>query len=52
MQAFRELGATILMVTHNMVTVAEMCSQAAWLDHGQIRSIGPAAQVIEAYRAG
>ncbi len=52
MQAFRDSGATVLFVTHGMATVAEMCGRAAWLDHGRIRSIGPAAQVIQDYRAG
>ncbi|MFH1185487.1 MAG: ABC transporter ATP-binding protein [Chloroflexota bacterium] len=51
MQAFRDAGTTVLIVTHDMSTVADLCARAAWLEHGQIRSIGPAAKVIEAYRA-
>jgi ABC-type polysaccharide/polyol phosphate transport system ATPase subunit len=52
MQAFRDAGTTILLVTHNMMTVIDMCDRAAWLDHGQLRVLGPSAQVVEAYRAG
>jgi len=52
MQAFRDAGTTVLMVTHNMRTVEEMCSRAAWLDHGELRSVGPVTRIIEDYRAG
>lgn len=52
MQAFRDAGTTILLVTHNMMTVIDMCDRAAWLDQGQLRALGPSAQVVEAYRAG
>jgi lipopolysaccharide transport system ATP-binding protein len=50
MQAFRDAGTTIMLVTHDMATVAALCATAAWLEHGKIRSIGPAARVIEEYR--
>jgi ABC-type polysaccharide/polyol phosphate transport system ATPase subunit len=51
MQAFRDGGTTVLLVTHDMATVAALCASAAWLEHGKIQSIGPAAKVIEDYRA-
>jgi ABC-type polysaccharide/polyol phosphate transport system ATPase subunit len=50
MQKFREMGATILLVSHNMDTIAGMCHRAAWLDQGQIRAIGDVDLVIRAYR--
>jgi ABC-type polysaccharide/polyol phosphate transport system ATPase subunit len=51
MQAFRDAGSTILMVSHDMKTVEELCARAAWLDHGRILSMGPPAKVIADYRA-
>lgn len=52
MQAFRQQGATILFVSHNMATVEEMCHRAVWLDHGTVRAAGASSEVIAAYRAG
>lgn len=50
MQKFREMGATILLVSHNMDTISTMCHRAAWLDQGKIRAIGEVETVIKAYR--
>src|SRR5512137_905929 len=49
-QAFRERGTAILLVSHSMITIEEMCQRAAWLDHGTIKAVGEPAQVIRAYR--
>ncbi len=49
---FRENGATVLMVSHNLGLINEMCDRAAWLDHGKLMSIGVAEEVIETYREG
>jgi lipopolysaccharide transport system ATP-binding protein len=51
MQAFRDVGTTVAIVTHDMAAVAALCARAAWLEHGKICSMGPAAKVIEDYRA-
>ena len=50
MQAFRDQGATILLVSHNMDVITAMCHRAAWIDHGVLRAIGPAVDVIAEYR--
>ena len=50
MREFREQGATILLVTHNMVTVQAMCQRVAWLDHGVVRALGLAGEVTEQYQ--
>jgi ABC-type polysaccharide/polyol phosphate transport system ATPase subunit len=51
MQEYRASGTTTLLVSHNMETVLLLCDRAAWLDHGKMRSTGPAAQVVSDYRA-
>lgn len=50
MQKFHEMGATILLVSHNMDTIVSMCHRAAWMDQGKIRAIGDVDTVIKAYR--
>jgi ABC-type polysaccharide/polyol phosphate transport system ATPase subunit len=50
MNEFREQGATILLVTHNMATMQKMCQRAMWLDHGTMRLVGTAQMVAEEYQ--
>ncbi len=40
---------TILFVSHNMPAVRNLCTRAVWLDHGQVRSVGPTEQVALSY---
>jgi ABC-type polysaccharide/polyol phosphate transport system ATPase subunit len=46
---FQDRGATILFVSHSMPVIERMCQRAAWLDHGEIRMVGGAGEVVEAY---
>lgn len=46
---FREAGKTIILVSHSMESVLDMCDQAAWLSHGQLQSVGPAASIVDQY---
>jgi len=50
MQEFRDQGATILLVSHQMVVIEQMCHRAAWLDHGRLITVGNAKEVVQAYR--
>ncbi len=50
MQEFRDQGATILLVSHNLASIEQMCHRAAWLDHGHLMEVGKPEAVIEAYR--
>ena len=50
MEEFRQQGATILLVSHNMENISQMCQRAVWLDHGQLKAVGKPDQVIHAYR--
>ncbi|MGH7307124.1 MAG: ABC transporter ATP-binding protein [Candidatus Rokuibacteriota bacterium] len=47
---FREGGTTIILVSHEMAYVTEMCTRAAWIDHGAVKAVGPAPDVVRAYR--
>lgn len=50
LEGFRNQGVTILMVSHGLARIEEMCQRVGWLDHGKFRMIGEPAEVIEAYR--
>lgn len=50
MRDFRQNGATILMVSHGLATMSEMCNRIGWLDHGKLRMVGEPSEVIAAYR--
>ena len=45
----RMQGVTIVVVTHGMATVQNMCDRALWLDHGVPQMEGPAPKVAQAY---
>jgi ABC-type polysaccharide/polyol phosphate transport system ATPase subunit len=46
---FKEVGKTVILVSHDMGTVEAMCDQAAWLDHGDMMAVGKAKPTIKAY---
>jgi lipopolysaccharide transport system ATP-binding protein len=48
-QHFQSEGTTILLVSHSLDRVKDMCSRAIWLDHGKIMSLGSADNVVELY---
>ncbi len=42
-------GATVLMVSHNMNDIREMCNRVVYLEHGKIKMIGDTKTVCDAY---
>ena len=42
----RELGVTIVLITHEMDVVRRVCDRVAVLDHGRVVEIGPVADVF------
>jgi len=51
LQGFRDTDVTILLVSHSLEAVSAMCDVALWLDRGRLRRFGPAAEVVEEYKA-
>lgn len=47
---FCERGTSILLVSHSMATVEEMCQRVAWLGHGKLLEVGDTRHVIQSYR--
>jgi len=48
-QQFRGEGTTILLVSHSLERVKQMCARAIWLDRGEIVAHGAADQVVDQY---
>jgi ABC-type polysaccharide/polyol phosphate transport system ATPase subunit len=49
MEAFRQEGKTVLLVSHSMAQVRNNCRRAVWIHEGRIRRDGEAGEVTEAY---
>lgn len=46
---FVERGGTLVFCSHNLYQVKKLCRQAMWIDHGQVRAQGGAAEVCDTY---
>lgn len=46
---FRSEGRTIVLVTHDMGSVKNLCDRAIWLEHGKAIDEGDPADLVEAY---
>ncbi len=46
---FRNDGRTIVLVTHDMTSVRNMCDRAIWLTKGKITGEGDPAELVDAY---
>lgn len=44
-------GTTVLMVSHNIKQIREMCDRVVWIEHGQVIDQGPAEQICSKYEA-
>lgn len=42
-------GTTVLLVSHDIEQVKELCQRVVWLEHGRVREIGDAKEVCGAY---
>ena len=49
-EEFRREGRTIVFVSHGLNLVEQLCESVAWIDHGELKGIGPAGIVISAYQ--
>lgn len=43
-------GTTVLFVSHSLEQIKEMCSRVIWLEHGEVKMIGEAEEVCNAYQ--
>jgi len=47
--ALRQQGKTIVLVSHGLSSVQNLCDEVAWFSHGQLMQVGDPRTVIEAY---
>ena len=48
-EQFRREGRTILVVSHSLGLVQQLCDTVVWLEKGRVKMTGPSAEVIAAY---
>jgi len=51
-RSFQRAGKTIVVATHSLELLTMLCQHALWLDHGRVVALGPAKEVVDAYRSG
>jgi ABC-2 type transport system ATP-binding protein len=51
-EQFRREGRTIVVVSHSLPAVQQLCKEVIWLEKGRLKQRGPAADVIAAYTGG
>jgi ABC-2 type transport system ATP-binding protein len=49
-EQFRRDGRTIIFVSHGLSQVEQLCENVAWIDRGELKTIGLAGDVISAYQ--
>lgn len=47
---FLASGTTMLLVSHDLVTIERVCHRVVWLDQGRIRDQGPVRDILNSYR--
>jgi ABC-type polysaccharide/polyol phosphate transport system ATPase subunit len=43
-------AALVVLVSHDLPVLGQLCDRVVWLDHGQVRQDGPADEVLAAYQ--
>jgi lipopolysaccharide transport system ATP-binding protein len=51
MMSFKDGGVTMVLVTHSVASVMNICDRAMWIDNHQVRMMGDPSEVVEAYCA-
>lgn len=46
---FKDNGCAIVLISHDLGQVRQMCDKVIWLDHGRVRAIGDPETVIASY---
>lgn len=45
----KEAGKTVVVVSHSLDQMRTFCDDAAWLDHGELRAVGAAPDIIDSF---
>ena len=50
MEELKRDGTSLLLVSHDTTAIKMLCDRAMWIHDGRMLSIGPASEVVDAYR--
>ena len=48
---FKKRGKTVILVTHTMPVVEDICDSVTWINNGTMMQTGPAAEVVKNYQS-
>ncbi len=48
-ESFRQDGRTIILVSHGLAHVTQLCDQVAWIEKGELKAVGPSLEVVSDY---
>jgi lipopolysaccharide transport system ATP-binding protein len=48
---FKKRGKTVILVTHTMPVVEDICDTATWINNGEMMQTGPVADVVKKYQS-
>jgi ABC-2 type transport system ATP-binding protein len=48
---FKAEGGTIVLSSHSMEAIRNVCAEVAWIQDGQVQELGPTADVVDSYLA-
>jgi ABC-type polysaccharide/polyol phosphate transport system ATPase subunit len=48
-EEFVDAGKSIVLVSHDLHAIRNLCDTVMWLDHGEVKAIGPSREVVEKY---
>lgn len=49
MMTFKDSGVTMVLVTHSVASVINICDRAMWIDNHRVRMLGDPTEIVEAY---
>ena len=50
-RSFVHRGATMVIVSHNMASLTQLCRKSIWIDGGGLRASGDTSEIVKAYNA-
>ena len=52
MEAFRQQGKTMIIVSHSSADIQKLCDRVFWIDQHEIKAVGAPDDVIQMYQDG
>jgi ABC-type polysaccharide/polyol phosphate transport system ATPase subunit len=49
MLSFKKSGVTIILVSHTLSQVEQLCDRAIWLENQTVKAVGSPSEIVKAY---